>query len=463
MTRLTGLLALSFLFSAPTLFAQQELGSHFMQGMWQATLTNPAMLPDAKVLVALPSFYSSTYNSGFTFNDVVINRDGTDFFDLDGAIPQLKEDNFIQQYLSVDVIGVALTFDQLNVQFGWSARGIIYNKYPKELVQLVWDGNAQFLGQTVAVGPENILTGYHSFYVGGAYKINDFITVGARGKLLNGVAELSTSNGQTQVDLFSREDDFALTLASNYRLNSSGNIEYNGLDDITLDYGFDDFEFGDAFSNNFGFAFDLGIQIQLGKFDINASALNLGRIRWKSDVSNITFTESEENTFSGLDVVGDFLRSDSVSFDGLLDTLETLLVVDTTRESFNSPLPSEYYISGVYQLNKVFSFGALLYLQHYQKEVFPAFGLSAHARVSKWFQGGITYSYRQRSWDGLGLNMVVSLGPVQLLAATDTFIGLVNPYNTRSVNFRFGLNLAFNRVFEERVSGLDAEANPSFY
>ncbi len=449
-------------------FSQHELNSHFMTGMWQATKTNPAMRPDAHIVVALPTFYSSTFNSSFNFDDLVTDQNGSDVIDFNNIIPQLEEEgNVVSQYLNADLIGVSLVFDQLselNVQFGWDTRAIGYSRYPRELVNLAWNGNAAILGEPVRMNTPFVLTGYHAFYVGGSYRINDNITVGARGKLLSGFAELSIPEEQSTLNLTTDEDDYSLTVGSDVRLNSSGDIQYDGLDNIVLDYGFDDFSFGQTFSNNLGYAFDLGIQMKYGPFDINASMINLGQLNWKKDVSNLTFRESDNNTFTGLDVLSSYLRGDSVSLEGVLDSIENLFVVDTTREGFTSKLPTEFYLSGKYHINETFNVGALVYLQQFRGEWDYAAAVNAEAIISKWFQVGISYAYRHQAFDALGLNMALSLGPVQFVAATDTMIGLIQPYGTRSVNFRLGLNLVFDRSYGRApVQEPRTPESPSFF
>lgn len=464
MIRLSFSTLLIFLLLGFNLQAQHELNTHFMTGMWQATKTNPAMLPDANIVVALPSFYSSTFSSGFTFDQLVTNQNGQDILDFNNIIPILDEqDNLVSQYFNIDVIGVSLTFDKLNIQAGWDSRAIGYSQYPRDLVDLAWNGNAAFLGELVSLSTPFLLTGFHAFYVGGAYKINNNITVGLRGKLLNGFAELNIDRNRNRLSLLTDEVDYGLTVGSDILLNSSGDIRYNGFDDFTLDYGFDNFSFGNAFSNNFGFAFDLGIQLRFGQFDINASAINLGQLNWKNDVSNLAFTESDNNTFTGLDVLNDFLQGDTVSFDGILDTLENLFVVDSSNNSFTTAIPSEYYLSGKFHLNQTFKFGAMVYLQQFRGELDIAGAINAEAIVNKWFQAGISYAYRHQSYDALGINMAVSLGPVQLIGATDTFIGLINPAGAHSVNFRFGLNLVFDRQLDRVVKEVKTPMSPSFF
>lgn len=422
--------------------AQQDLSTHFMRGIWQANRTNPALLPDARVVVALPGLYNSFYANGLTYNRVIRSENGQTVLDLDEYINRLEDENFIKEYLDVETLSLGFTFGRFHFNVGHTAHALAFADYPRELVQLFWQGNAQFIDQTVEIGPNAQVKGYHEFALGLAYQLPNGLTVAAKGKLLNGFGDTSTEQDQDQLSLTTSGDVYQLTLDSDFRLNSIGDLEYNGFDDIQYNFGQGDFSASSLFSSNFGFALDLGVRYETERWDLAASVTDLGQIRWKSNITNLTL--QGQDTFDGIDAINDLIRDSTVQFD-LVDSLEAVFEVDSTSEAYRTRLPASLYISANYRLSKVFTVGALFYSEFYRGKAFPAFMLSGQARLSKWFQGGITYGFRQRSWDNLGLHAAVSLGPVQIVAATDTFLDLVSPFNADNVNFRLGLNLVFNR------------------
>lgn len=422
--------------------AQQDLGTHFMRGIWQANRTNPALLPDARVVVGLPGVYNSFYANGLTYNRVIQPRNGETVLDLDEFVEELEDRNFLKEYLDVETLSLGLTFGSLHFNLGHTAHALAFADYPQELAQFFWQGNAQFIGQTVDIGLNGQVKGYHAFAFGFAYQFPEGLTLGLKVKLLNGFGDTSTGKDQDELRLSTSDDVYQLTLDSDFRLNTTGDLQYNGLDDIEYRFAQGSFQVKDLFSSNFGFAFDLGARYQTERWDLAFSLIDLGRINWDRDVVNLRI--QGEHTFEGLDGVNDLIRDSSVNY-GILDTLETIFAVDSTFETYRTVLPAGLYLSANYRLSPVFSVGALFYSEFYRGAAFPAFIVSGQARLSKWFQGGITYGFRQRSWDNLGLNAAVSLGPVQIVASTDTFFDLVQPFDAGNVNFRLGLNLVFNR------------------
>ncbi|MEL6866647.1 MAG: hypothetical protein AAFP19_19635, partial [Bacteroidota bacterium] len=63
--------------------------------------------------------------------------------------------------------------------------------------------------------------------------------------------------------------------------------------------------------------------------------------------------------------------------------------------------------------------------------------------LGKVFSGGLVYSMVKGTYDNLGLNAAVRLGPVQLYAVFDNTLAFFRPFDSQRVNARFGLNLAF--------------------
>ena len=67
---------------------------------------------------------------------------------------------------------------------------------------------------------------------------------------------------------------------------------------------------------------------------------------------------------------------------------------------------------------------------------------------------GAIYAYRHDKFDNLGLNAVVKLGPVQLVAATDNILTAIQLYDSNSANMRVGLNLLFGKPRETNPNNI---------
>lgn len=432
------ILSLTLLLSASILWSQQDLSTHFMRGTWQANQTNPALWPDKKVIIGLGGVYNNLFADNITYNDVIIDgSDGGKVLDIGAAIPQLEDENFIREDFSLETISVGLRFGKLSVSVGHAFRLRAYMNYPKTMAQVIWEGNAQFIGQEVAIGPDVQLTGYNELSFGAAYQVSDRLTIGGRAKLLGGFADVSVENDDLR--LFTDDDVYQSTVNGGYRFSSAGSIQYDGFDDFELDFDFDRFDVGEIFGSNSGFAFDLGAHLDLGKLEISASALDIGGIDWEDDVTNYTVNEGE---FNGLDIADDLLDENSETI-SLIDSLEEVFNFTETAEGYRTDLPQRYYLSATYQFNDMWRFGGLLYGESYRDEFFPAVAVSANAKVLSFLEVGAIYAFRSETFDNLGLNAAVNLGPVQLVAATDNILTAFDVLNSNSANFRVGVNLQF--------------------
>lgn len=423
-----------------SLFAQQELGTHLMRGTWQANRTNPSLVPDKKLIISLPGLYNNLLIENVTYNDLIVKEsNGETVLDISRGIEKLEADNQIRENLELETITVGLRLGKLMLSLGHTVKFNAFFNYPKTLPELIWEGNAQFAGQEVNFGSDLHLFGYNEFALGAAFKIADKLTIGARAKYLNGFGDISTD--QNKLNLFTDEVAYALTLDADFRVNTTGNIRYNGFRDLTVDYDFGNFNADELLTENTGFAFDLGAHVQLGKLDLAASVLDLGgHIDWKQDVKNYTLSGIFE--YKGLDVAKGLLE-DSTTLGNAIDTLLELYEFTETQRAYSNELPTRYYLSGTYQLNQTWRLGVLLYGESYRNETFTGIAAGANAQLLRWLNLGATYAWRSQTFDNLGINATINVGPLQVVAMTDNVLTAFQLYDSNSANLRLGVNLIF--------------------
>jgi hypothetical protein len=438
MKKILLLLLASGLMSAIT--AQPDFGLHFMRNTWQSSLTNPALLSTKGVTVALPSFSNSIILSGPAFGDFLTENDqGETTFDVDHVLAHLEDRNLLRENLQIETFGAAFGIGPLRFSLHHALRFGAYFEYPRELPELVWNGNAQFIGQTIDLTNDLQINGYNEFGLGAAFKFWK-LTAGLRAKLLTGIGDVSTD--RHAASLHTSDDVYQLTFTGDYRANTSAYLDYNGFDDFRADIHFGDFDFDQLFARNLGFSADLGLLLELDKLHLAASVIDIGRIRWSENPRNY----SSQGTFSydGLDISG-VLTGDSVSIGDALDTLQSIFEVTETNFEYSTSLPARYYLSATYDLTSFLQLGGMFYRETYRGERFNGFAFSARARAGKWFAGGLTYSIFRESYFNLGINTVFTLGPVQLLAATDNLVAVISPDRADFANMRLGLNLVFGK------------------
>ena len=420
--------------------AQHELGLHFMRHTFQSTTTNPAFAPEEKLVLSLPGLRNNLYFTGPTYGDILsTNAEGRTIVDIDALIPLLDAENFIRDDLEIETIGAALRLGKVSIQLGHSLHYLAFLKYPKTLPQVIWQGNAQFIGETVPLGNDLQLWAYHELSLGLAFDLTENLTFGARAKALQGIAALSTDADHQAASLFTDDDVYQLTLSADYRLHSAGTFRYDSYRDFDLDFNFGNFSLNDLLSDNNGWAFDFGARYQQGNWELALSVLDLGGIDWSSSVT--TYAAEGEYLYDGLDF-SQALSGEEVNFDKALDTLEQIFQVNQTQEPFRTELSTKAYFSVQYTLHDRWTLGALYFHESLRGETFPAFALSAQrAFFGDLLRMGATYSLQKDVPLNFGLHATLRQGPLQAFAVTDNVLSLVQPDERSRFNARVGFAL----------------------
>jgi hypothetical protein len=425
--------------------AQQELSTHFMRGLWQANFTNPALLPEAKLTIALPNVFNDLYFSDITYNDIVkTNGAGETVVDLRGIADVLSDKNFLREVPMINTFGIGFRTERLFVSLSHAIRGNAFLKYPKELIEVVAEGNAQFIGQPIEIGPDFQVSTFHEISLGLGYRINPMLTVGGRIKVISGIADLSTDRNRNRLQLLTSDDVYQLQLTSNYLVNSSRFLNYDGFSDIDLDPDFGNGLGEGFFQGNISLGFDIGAQLRVGRLDVSLSILDIGQLSWEESVENYRYVDEYE--YDGIDIENILL--DNETGIQIVDTLRNIFQGDVSFSSYTSPLGTRMYLSSTYLLNNTWRIGGVAYAENFRGEWFPAVGVNIQGRPNQFIEFGVLYSYRDRRFDNLGLNLGLKLGPVQFIAASDNLLSAIDIGNANSANFRVGVNLALGRVEE---------------
>ena len=427
---------IAVLLSASPLWAQQELSTHFMRQTWQANRTNPALAPDYNFIVGLPGVYNNLTVENITFNTLFTEENGKQVLDIDAAILEMEAENVIRENLDIETLSLMARFGKVGVSLSHTFRFNAFMEYPKALPQLIWQGNAQFVGQEIGFAPKVDIFGYQEFAAGLFVDLTDNFTIGGRAKLLSGAG--SVSSEREQLRLNTDAEVYQLTLDADYLVNSAGSLEYDGFDELNTDFDFANFDGENFFSGNTGFAFDLGASLRLGDLELAASVLDIGSIAWEEEVRNYALQGLFE--YEGLDFAQGILE-DSTEFGSVLDTIQQIYEVEETMAGYETSLPTRYYLSATYRVNEKLTVGGLFFGERYRGTTRPAVAVAANMDVLPFLNLGGIYSFRDERFDNLGINASLKLGPVQLMAATDNILTAFRPEDSNSANFRLGLSL----------------------
>ncbi|MFT4973003.1 MAG: hypothetical protein ACI9JY_002209, partial [Saprospiraceae bacterium] len=300
--------------------------------------------------------------------------------------------------------------------------------------------------ETIDLSNEFVLNSYNEFALGAAYKIGK-ITVGAKAKYLSGFRSAATDKDQNSATLYTDPDIYQLTLTSDYRLNSSGTVDFNGFDEFDIRFDVDDAG-NELFTKNTGWAFDLGATMEVTeKLTIAASILDIGSIEWTEDTRN--YTSKGTFTYEGLDISDAITNGDDdPDFGNPLDTIESIFRAIETNKSYTVDLPTKFYLSGQYKVSEKLGVGATFFTEKFREETFNALSLNSHYQLLKNIAIGANYTtlLEEGKHFNVGLNAAVKLGPVQVFGTTDNVVALFNQDDAQFFSARFGINLLFGKI-----------------
>jgi hypothetical protein len=250
------------------------------------------------------------------------------------------------------------------------------------------------------------------------------------------------------VGLYTAEDNFASLLDADYTLHTSfpytiitdeegeiSDVELEEIDPVVymLNRG------------NPGFALDLGLIYHYDEqITLSASVLDLGFLRWRTDLYNIHATgdyalesiELDEEAFSP-DILIDVLND-------MLDSLDYSI----SQDPWTLMLPTQIFLAASYQYNDQLSFGLVNRNVIYRSKLHSSFTLSAQADLAERFMATLSWSYLNNSLKNVGAGVAYVGKGFQFHLVTDNLLGFFAPvytdfypFNTRTINLRTGFNL----------------------
>ncbi|MTB53958.1 DUF5723 family protein [Lewinella sp. W8] len=438
MKNVTGLMAALLLTGG--LFAQ-DLTSPLYTDSWQAAMSNPALHGYAPrgLTIGLPGLSNDLSAENVSYNDLLLTENGQRILDLTQLPDQLDERNYLRNDFTLETIGVGIRGDRFSFGLHHRVRVLGETDYPRDLIEVIARGNAQFIGQTVEIAPLGAATSFHELGLGVSFQASDRVYVGARIKYLSGIADIRT--GPTgSLRLTTDERNFALSLEQDLTINTAGTIDFNGLEDIGVNYDLNRIETDDIFSENNGISFDLGVFVDLDDLRLQASVQDLvGRVDWATEVSTFRLTGTDE--FTGLDVLRQVFE-DSLSFNGALDSLRETFEPTEITTPYRTDLNPTFLIGGEYDFTDRWSAGLLLvhYGRTLQNET--AVALIGRYKVLKQLTVGLNTNYRRDSPFNLGAHLFGQLGPLQLMASTDDLLTVFQQRSSSRAGVRLGAALS---------------------
>lgn len=435
---------------AGSLQAQQESSLYFLNTVSQSTYSNPAFIPKYATSFGLPGISSnsvSVLHTGFAYKDVISRREEDDSLqvNLPSLYGKLKTKNYLKLNTEVDIFHLAFKINpRIYFNLNVTQKNRFELMYPKEILGLFINGNAPLIGQEVQLSPTINGMGYLEGGLGLAYKINPFLTVGARFKTLRGIANITTDKAKFNL---TTDTDYTITLQGEAMIRTAGvnrlvndELEFEGVADVK-----------EILSNN-GYGIDIGATYQpIDKLTLAVSVIDFGSIKWTNNVTTYSIDpETSEYTFRGLDI--EKAIEDNDDFDAELDSIADLFELQETEgAAYRSSLPTRFYVSGTYELARNLYAGLLLYSEKQPGDLHLSGSANLTKNFGKVMSFGLSYTAHKNSYNNLGAGLVFNFAPLQIYVIGDNVLGApaalltkkeINPYinGIQYFNLRFGVN-----------------------
>jgi len=386
-------------------YSQGVSSSNLIDDLAQASSINPAYSIKGSLTVSLPSYSYSFSNSGFTYNDLIQKRGTSDslYLNTTGISNLLKSTNNMIQNKVFEFVAVGFKFKKFDFGLGYREKSLSRLKYFKSNWDNLFFGLTNSWGKEIELGTEFKSRKYRELIFKISYPLHK-VRLGGNFKLLNGIADISTSDHS--IILTSDTTTFESQLKTNYTINSAnsenfgtylGNYPVKGV--------------------NLGYALDLGVIYELSnKVQFSISALDLGSIKWESNPINY----SSDSSFTPVGLVYSFFSSDSL---GLMSAIQKSLYMSESNNSYSTTLTPKFHFSTKLYIDSVNTFGMSVYSEYYEK-MYHSITFS-YSRRFKFFSSGINYSYSNNSHN-IGINSTLKLKMAQLFFITDNVLSHSN-------------------------------------
>jgi len=460
-----GRLSFVLLFMISSSYSQISHSTYHQKNNTSKLHFNPVLFAADSITkhIDLQSFALST-NASFLYSDLI--RKGTGdladslVLDFSRFRKALGEQNYLD--ISTEVLlvqfGFVSTPEQENIDgenirrrssyFGFGIRQRVTGglSFDKNYVELLTQGNAPFYDQDFSTGHARINSSVYS-ELGATYarEIDDKLWAGLRLKYLLGGLNITTN--KFALSLREIESDNTLEVGAEADIRVSGPIEftldtYDFIDEVSMDSPNELFS-----TNNPGYAVDLGLVYRLSpKFVLSAAVTDIGQIRWKNDVKQLTLETTYRFTgadFSdSIDDQADNYKSPEDVLDELKEDIKNEFSFQLTEDSYTEKLPYTISMGAEFRLLKNLDFGAMYahYASPYYKRDTYAFSANLGIRNALSLSPTMMFVGGDTVW---ACAAAFRFGPLQFHMAINDFGGIATPADAQGIGIQMGISYIY--------------------
>lgn len=439
----------------------------------QSTLINPSTTLDNDWFMGFPllshfhfNFGSSNANAFDLFSD-----DGRDFnTKLQSVIFRLDNKDFYTATQQLEVFTGGFSFGRgvekdRYISFGMYIETDVIAYHPKDYAVLAYEGNANNIGKVFNLSDLNASGEMISvFHLGITKKVNNKLTIGARGKIYSSIFNLNSTNNRGSFRTTEGQNNLLQhTFNLDLEVNTSGISSLADDDNRDISNDIKTLRRRLLLGGNLGLGLDFGVTYQpTDQWTAEASLQDFGFIRHTKDVES--YAVKGNYIYEGINPIFPEVDDGQTAEDywnEVADNFEDLFEADTTTTKYTTWRPLKFNAALRYAFGKkktedcncladdvgyLNSVGAQLYAINRSKA--PQLALTAfyYRRIFEGLRLKATYTIDSFSFYNVGFGVSIQLGPVNFYLIGDNLLDYQNLAKAQSISLQFGLNLVFGRV-----------------
>ena len=419
-----------------------------------------------RTIYANPAFYTTDYGyfdlmlGGYNIGVQNIGLKYDKFFrfnaagqptvlDLDQGVASLRDNNLLNTYVNVDVFNCGRRTKHGYFTYSHRFRELQSMSFNKDLVKLLANGNAAFLGES---NPADInvnvsARAFQEFAFGYQMSLTEQWNIGLRLKFLMGFMDAKTN--AMNVKLYTDPETYALKLMTAADVRATLPYEFV-MEDGKMQIVDRRFNPATLFKN-YGFGVDLG-----GEYIINehwgvAAAINdLGFIKWNNHSVNFvgeindggSYYDNGAFVFTGLtNEQIQAMADDDHLAEHLMDSLAGYFsLTPQNMAGYTTGLYANLMVRGYYDLDAHNRFSAQFMGYNMGLGMKPAMTLAYTGSFKEQYDLVATYTMMPGSFDNLGIGLSANFGGLLMYVATNNIFGFFNPANRTNLNVQFGIS-----------------------
>lgn len=405
--------------------------------------------------------YQSVFSILFGNASVGVQNTGLYFdncFDFDAnGVPQsfnlrkladgLSEENYLGFHASNNFFTLYRKLNKGMLTLGYDMRMQGEASFNDGMFKLLGYGNSAFVGENnpAMMNMDVNLMTFQQYSVGYQLAINEKFSFGVRGKLLLGLANVTTD--AFDVKLYTDPDSYAIRLHENIGMRMCVPkvlIVKDGKLKLNTDIGFDE-----IFKNP-GFGIDLGAEYHItDQIGVVAAVTDLGFISWSGNDIAVTgkvndagqYYDNGDFLFNGLQWEEiNSMTSDPSYLEHFVDTLKQYFRLEfTNADKYITGMNTNLMLRGYYDINAQNRISAQFQGQFMGTGFRPAMTLAYSGSFFNMLDVCATYTMMKGNLANFGLGLGGVFGPFHIYAVTSNILGVFNPLNTKGFSAQAGI------------------------